>query len=418
MALTVKGIERNLSPGLHHDSEGLYLRVSATGGKSWVYRFRWAGKPREMGLGSLRETGLAEARSKRNEERKILDPHPDSGRIPQNPIEARKAKKRNQIEEDAKSKTFGFCAVEFFEGKARFEGKASPAWSERFLKQRKAMVERHAKRLESIPMREIDAKLIKEILIPIWTEKTTTAVELRIMLESIFDLGIHRGYCPKYNPCKWDGVLQYELPKPTKSEKHHAALPYREIPAFMARLQAQGGVAARAVEFVILTGVRSSEVRGASWQEIDFERSLWSIPPRRMKSGKEHIVPLSPRAVEILEQRRQEVAAVLGPTPAGLIFSSRIGGPALSDMSLTAVLRRMKCEVVEHGETRKVTVHGFRSCLRDWIGDSTDFPREIAEAVLAHSLGKVEGAYRRGSALEKRRRLMDLWAAYCLSGSS
>lgn len=416
--LNALAVQRANKPGLYGDGEGLYLRVAPTGGKSWVFRYtkKICGcesscgcekkdkyRTRDMGLGPFPLVSLAAAREARDEERRKLlkDAH--------DPIDARKAARRKQAEDDAKNLTFEQCAAEYLEGKRT-------SWSERFLKQRSATLARFVYPVfGKIPARDVDSKLVLDVLKPIWAEKTTTAIQLRATLESILDWIKHRGYRTGENPARWRGQLEYELPNPSKvrSVKHFAALPFEEIPEFMPLLRAQLGVAPRAVEFTILTAARSGETRGARWEEINFDARTWVIPPQRMKAGKEHQVPLSPRTVEILEQRKEEVSKVLGENPTGLIFSNRVGGPALSDMSLTAVLRRMNSEITVHGEKRKLTVHGFRSTFRDWVGDRTAFPREVAEAALAHTLGKVEGAYRRGTAFEKRVKLMNAWAEYC-----
>ncbi|WP_298428371.1 site-specific integrase, partial [Rhodoblastus sp.] len=253
------------------------------------------------------------------------------------------------------------------------------------------------------PVAAIDVDQVMKALDPIWATKSETASRIRGRIESILDWATVRGYRQGDNPARWRGNLDHLLPAKGKVAKveHFAALPYKETAPFMRDLRAREGNGARALEFAILTAARSGEVRGATWGEVDFAEKLWTLPAGRMKAGREHRSPLSDAALAILNAVKPAEAA-----PDSLIFPGTKSGSALSDMSLTAVLRRMGHD--------SLTVHGFRSAFRDWCAEETHFPREVAEAALAHVLkDKTEAAYRRGDALAKRRELMAAWAAYC-----
>jgi integrase len=250
---------------------------------------------------------------------------------------------------------------------------------------------------------EIDTDDVMGALRPIWSDKPETASRLRGRIEAVLDAAKAAGFRSGDNPAAWRGHLSLLLPKPRKLARgHHAAMPFASVPALMERLRERQGTAALALEFAILTAARSGEVRGATWREVDLEKRLWIVPPGRMKAGREHRVPLSEAALDVLRR-----AAPFRSTSDGddaLIFPGSRRGAPLSDMSLSAVLRRLDLDC---------TVHGFRSSFRDWCGDKTNFPREVAEAALAHAVGdKVEAAYRRGDALAKRRELMNAWATF------
>lgn len=252
-------------------------------------------------------------------------------------------------------------------------------------------------------VRDITQEHVLTVLQPIWKSKNETASRVRGRIESVLDWATVRKYRTGENPARWKGHLDHLLPAPSKIKKviHHRALPIDEMPAFMKELRGRVGTAARALEFTILTAARSGEVRGATWSEVDLNDRVWTVPAQRMKALKEHRVPLSDAVVALLKAQRSE-------TSSDLIFPAPRGGP-LSDMALTAVLRRIGADAVPHG---------FRSTFRDWAGERTDFPREIAEQALAHTLeSKVEAAYRRGDSLDKRRNLMRDWAIFCLGTS-
>ena len=365
-------------PGRLSDGGGLYLLVKPTGAKSWVFMWKKDGRRREMGLGTFPAVKLARARTLAAEQRaKVaagLDPIAD----------------RERVDEP----TFGACADQFL---AAMEVQ----WrNPKHRAQWRMTLETYAEPLRGKRVSEIDTNDVLKVLTPLWTRTPETASRLRGRIERVLDYARARGWRTGENPALWRGHLKNVLPAPVKlSRGHHAAMPHAEVPAFVARLQGLTGLSARALEFLILTAGRSGEIREAVWDEVDLDAAIWVIPAMRMKAGREHRVPLVPRAVEILEQmQRLRVSEY--------IFPGQSPGRPLSLMAFEMLMRRLKAEAY--------TVHGFRSSFRDWAGDLTDFPREIAEAALAHSVGDAtERAYRRGDALAKRRMLMVAWAAHC-----
>jgi len=255
--------------------------------------------------------------------------------------------------------------------------------------------------LGDLPASEIDEALVLNVLTPIWNDKTETAKRLRGRIEAVLDWATFNKYRQGENPARWKGHLEHSLAKPSKVAKvtHHAAMPYQDLPIFMQELRRRDGFGAKALELLILTGCRSGEIRGAVWSEIDLDSKLWVIPAKRMKMAQEHRVPLSAVAVELLTSLPR-----LEDTD--LVFPSSKPNTPLSDMTLTAVLRRCGGEAY--------TVHGFRSCFRDWLAETTNYPNEACELALAHSISnKVEAAYRRGDMLDKRFEMMNDWANYC-----
>jgi integrase len=248
-------------------------------------------------------------------------------------------------------------------------------------------------------VRNVELANVLAVLEPIWTEKTETATRLRGRIEQVLDWATARGYRDGLNPARWRGHLDKLLARPSKvaDVEHHAALPFTEIGDFMLRLRDAEGMGACALEFAILTAARSGEVRGATWTEIDLKAAVWTVPGNRIKMGREHRVPLSPPVIALLNAlRRMAGTDFLFPAPRG---------GTLSEMTLSAVVRRMKVAAVPHG---------FRSTFRDWASERTNYPRDVAEMALAHAIGdRVEAAYRRGDLFEKRRRLMADWAAFC-----
>lgn len=389
--LSALGVSKATKPGYYGDGAGLWLQVSASGSKSWIFRFTLARKQREMGLGALHTVDLAAARAKAKECRLLLLDGKD-------PLDARKASKLTEALELARMITFDQCAAAYI---AAHRG----GWkSAKHASQWENTLSTYATPIiGALPVAAVDTALVVKVLRPIWQDKTETATRLRGRIESILDWATVSKYRQGENPARWRGHLENLLATPSKIApvKNHPALPWQEVGAFMAALRARDGIAARAVEFAILTATRSGEVRGAAWSEIDLDAKLWTIPAERMKAGKEHRVPLSPAALALLNA---------APRLDALAFPGRKHGSALSDMSLTAVLRRM--------ERHDITVHGFRSTFRDWCAESVanSFPREVCEHALAHSLpDKVEAAYRRGDLLEKRVMLMQAWADYCVT---
>jgi integrase len=373
-------------PGVYLDGGGLYLCVSPSLRRSWVYRFSWKGKRPEMGLGSHDEgVSLADARTARDEARRVL-------RSGKNPIEAR----REAARASQARRTFGEIADEVLETKSR-------EWRNKIHKdQWRLALETYAKPLRPRFVDEIDTEAVLGVLKPLWTEKPETGARLRQRIEAVLDAAKAQGLRDGDNPARWKGHLKHLLPKRTKLARgHYAAMPYADVPAFMARLREDGNIAARALEFAILTAGRSGEVYGACWSEIDLAAKVWTLPAERMKAGREHRVPLCERALAILETMKSSRVG-------DFAFPGQKRGKPLSHVAMAKVLERLGIE--------NATPHGFRSAFRDWAGNETSFPREVAEAALAHTVGdEVEAAYRRSDALEKRRKLMTAWGSYCAS---
>jgi integrase len=393
-AVTVSNVKK---PGVYADGGNLYLQVSKSGAKSWLFRFMMHGKAREMGLGSLHTIALAKAREKATDCRRLLDAGVD-------PIEAKKSQQTAARLAAAKGTTFEACA------KAYIEAHKAGWKQERHAKQWDQALSKHAYPLiGKLPIQAVDTNLILKVLEPIWQEKTETAKRLRGRIECILDWAKVREYRQGENPARWRGHLENLLARPSKLIKveHFAALPYAKVNGFLQSLDKQAGLAAQALKLVIFTASRSTEVLGMTWDEIDFENKVWTIPAERMKGGKEHRVPLTASAIKILENQKSD-AEYNSDEPSPYVFPSPKGDKALSNVVMLALLKRMK--------RRDITVHGFRSSFRDWAAEQTDFPREVAEAALAHAIeSKVEAAYRRSDLFDKRRLLMEEWAAYCMN---
>jgi len=367
---------------------GLALQVLPTGAKTWVLRAVIGGKRREMGLGGYPSVTLAGAREKARAAREKIDAGVD-------PIAERKAAKSALLASAA-------AAITFEEAAAQYVAAHESSWAnDKHRAQWTSTLKTYAYPvIGKLAPGDVQLAHVLKILEPIWATKTETAKRLRGRIEQVLDAAHTRGQItgPWQNPARWRGHLDKLLAKPSRVAKveHHRALAVGEVGAFMARLRKQEGQGAKALEFAILTAARSGEVRGATWAEIDLAAKVWTIPAERMKAGKEHRVPLSAAALELLNAL---------PRMAGtdLVFPASRGGP-LSDMTLSAVLRRMKVDAVPHG---------FRSAFRDWAAERTAYPNEVCEAALAHAVGnKVEAAYRRGDLFEKRSRLMADWAAF------
>ena len=384
-------------PGLHGDGGGLTLQITATGAKSWLFRYMVAGKPYGMGLGPTPTVSLAEARQKALDARKLLVDGI-------NPLVAKK-----QIADaltTAKMRTFNQCAAAYIQKhKAGWKNaKHADQWTN--------TVKTYASPvLGDLPVADVDTGLVVKCLAPIWESKTETASRLRGRIESVLDWATTSGYRSGENPAHWKGHLENLRATISRSSRtrNHPSLPWQRIAAFMAALRAREGVSARAVEFSILTASRSGEVRGARWAEFDLPGKVWTIPAERMKARREHEVPLSDAALALLESM---------PKDGDIVFAG-IKGQPLSDMSLTAVIRRMNggdIPVWVDANGDGVTVHGFRSTFRMWAAETTNYPREVAEHALAHQLpDAVERAYQRGSQFTKRAALMADWAAFCMT---
>jgi integrase len=390
--LNARKVETLTKPGRHADGNNLYLFISANGGKRWTFFYRM-GKDaegnevrREMGLGGAArgQVSLAEARERALEARRLLSAGID-------PLEHRKAEEKA----GRTIPTFGAFADDYIKShKPKFRnGKHVAQWE-------MTLGETYCRAIRSKPINEIDTEAVLSVLQPIWTKVPETASRLRGRIENVLDAARALGYRDGPNPATWRGHLKTLLPARQKLTRgHHAALAYDDLPKFMADLRARQSTAALALEFCILTASRSSEVLNAEWSEFDLERKVWTIPANRMKAGHAHRIPLTDRALDILKSLPK-----LEGNPH--VFPGNARGKPLSGMAMAMQLRRMKRE--------NITVHGFRSTFRDWASEQTSFPHETCEHALAHRISdKAEAAYRRGDQFEKRRKLMEAWAAWC-----
>lgn len=377
--LSSRTVDTKTLPGMHPDGQGLYLRIGK--GKRWVFLFQWQGKRREMGLGPASGSNLAQARRDAAAARELVRNGVD-------PIAARQAQQCAGI-------TFGEVADSYIA--SHKEGWRNAKHRQQWMN----TLGTYAGSLRPLPVSDITTAHVLNVLSPIWTTKAETASRVRGRIENILDAAKAQGLRTGENPAAWRGNLAHLLPKRRKLTRgHHRALPYEQIPAFWSDLSARTGVAAKALQFTILTAARTSETLGARWSEIDTQAAIWNVPAERTKTSKLHRVPLSAEALAILEE--------VSPLGAELVFSTP-NGSRLSGAAMDAVLKRMKVNA---------TVHGFRSTFRDWAGEETDFAREVIEQALAHKVGNdVERAYRRGDALEKRRRVMASWAEFVSSSA-
>jgi integrase len=377
--LTARKVETARKAGKYSDGGNLYLIVSPTGARKWVLRFTWHGKAREMGLGSPSSVSLADAREKAAHARRMVAQGID-------PIAERKR--------TGGVPTFGEMADQVREALvAGFRNEKHKA-------QWKSTLAVYAASLENKPVDAIGTDDVLAVLTPIWQTKAETASRVRGRIEKILDAARAKGYREGENPARWRGHLDNLLSKQSKIARgHHAAMPYEHVAAFVGRLRESDGVTALALEFCILTAARTGEVLGARWSEIDLDNKVWTLPPHRMKAGREHRVPLSERVAAILRRLAESRTG-------DFVFPGRRKDRPLSDMAMQMTLRWMRADAV--------TVHGFRSSFRDWAGNVTHYPRDLIETALAHVVGdRAEQAYRRSDALEKRRELMEAWAAYC-----
>jgi integrase len=392
--LTAMKVSRARDPGLLNDGRGLYLRIAAGRTKSWVYRFMISGRAREMGLGSLDDVSLAEARDLARDARRLCKQGLD-------PIEARRNDRAARRVRHAKAMTFQECATAYIAAhQAGWKNKKHvKQWSQ-------TLQDYVYPAFGFLPVQAIDVALVMKAVETIWTEKPVTAGRVRGRIESVLDWAATRGYRQGENPARWKGHLENLLPKKSKVRRveRHAALPYSEIGDFMAALRRQSGVGARALEFTILTAARTDEVREAPWDELgDLDERTWAIPAERMKADREHRVPLSDRALEIIDELR-------AIRQGALLFPGAKAGRPLSHGAMLRVLASMG--------RGNLTVHGFRSTFRDWAAERTNFPREVCEAALAHAVeNKAEAAYSRGDLFAKRRQLMAAWARYCATAA-
>jgi len=383
-----------LEPGYYADGGNLYLQVSKSRSKSWIFRYSTVNKKGkrvrpEIGLGSLHTVTLAEARNKAEQYRKQIQDgiDPQQKRID----DQRAAKLAKQ-----KDRTFKQCATAYIDDNsdAWRNAKHTQQWSNT-LKTYVYPI------FGDVPVKQIETDLVVKVLQPIWRTKTETASRVRGRIETVLDWAKVRGYRDGENPARWRGHLDKLFPKPSelKKEKHHAAIDYAEIGQFMSDLREREGNAAKGLELQILCGSRPGEVVGMIWDEINIKKKIWIIPGERMKAKKEHRVPLSEQAIAIINNQ---------PRIEGVdyVFVGNKSGQPLSNMAFGQLLKRM--------ERTEITAHGFRSAFRDWTAEQTAYPHELAEMALAHTIkNKAEAAYRRGDMIEKRRQMMQTWADYC-----
>lgn len=393
--LSVKLTEKNdPKPGLYGDGGGLYLQVSNSQTKAWVFRYMMEGRARKMGLGDFELVSLKDARKKRDAAYGLVVDGVD-------PIDERKARKTAQAVEKAKELTFKECAERYIKAH-----KAS--WkSEKHAGQWEATLKTYAYPVfGSLPVASVDTGLLLKVIEPIWATKTETASRVRGRIETVLSWAKARGYRHGENPATWRGHVDQLLPRRSQIApvEHHAALPYGELPAFMAKLRARKGVSARALEFTILTAARTGDTIGAKLPEINKDEKLWTVPAARVKGKKgarkrDHVVPLSKQALAALEDL---------PVDGEYVFPGGKEGAGLSNAAMSELLKGM------HYSPDVATVHGFRSTFKDWCMERTGYGDELSEMALAHTIkDKVKAAYHRGDMRDKRRRLMADWAAYC-----
>jgi integrase len=371
---------KTVRPGRYSDGtvRGLMLVVRDNASRSWVLRYQLGGRRRDMGLGPYPEVGLADARARALDARRLIkrdgkDPIAERGR--------------------AKVKTFREAARALIESK-------KPGWrNAKHAAQWGSTLETYVyPKLGALDVQAVDTDAVLDVLRPIWTTKTETASRVRQRIEAVLSYATAIKARAGENPARWRGHLDHLLPRPSRvrAVQHHAALDWRQAPTFMAKLSKRQGIDARALAFTILTAARSGEVRGMRWGELDLDDAVWTVPPDRIKAGKEHRVPLQPAAIALLGDPGERDELVF-PSP----MKKR---KPLSDATLAAVLKRMGVDV---------TVHGFRSCFRDWAGETTPHAREVIEAALAHRLkDKAEASYARGDLFQKRRKLMEDWSKF------
>lgn len=384
--LSESNLKRLDKPGVYGDGDGLWMRVRKGGSRQWFFIYRRAGQRTEIGLGGYGQgtapVSLALAREKAEAIREKL---------------ARGEDPRSEKKAPVRIVTFADC----MEGLLR--AKAGDWTNDKHRAQWEMTLRKYAVPLHPLPIADIAMGDVKECLLPHWQERPETADRLRSRIMAVIDYGIAHGWRTAGNPAIWKGLLDKVMPARKKLQRgHHAALAYADAAKMIAKLRESSGTAARAVEFIALTAARTGEARNATFSEIDIKARTWTVPAGRMKAGREHVVPLSDRAVAIVETMRQCATG-------DLIFGGGVDGRPISDTAMTKALRLASPD-------KAATLHGLRSMFRDWAGDCTDFPREVAETALAHAVGDaVERAYRRGDALAKRRQLMTDWATYCTS---
>lgn len=391
--LTTKGVQKLVKEsnhGMTNDGDGLYLKIGKGGGASWIYRFRWNGRLRDMGLGSYADKTLSDARESAAENRKLVKQGID-------PLAVREQKN----EKKSVTVTVTHCAARYIQSHRRSWRNAKHA--RQWVSTLKTYVRPV---IGNLPVEEVTTQDILKILTPIWTVKNETAKRVQGRIENILDFAAAHEYRDQVNPARWRGHLDKLLAKPSRVQKvnHHPAMPYDQVATFMGSVQLYKSMSSKALLFLILTATRTSEVLNAEWKEIDIGKATWQIPAERMKANREHRVPLSKQAIDLL----LSLSRVKGNS---FIFPGMKAGRPLSNMSLLQFMRGLGYG--PSGEKGNYVPHGFRSSFRDWTGEVTSYPRDVAEMALAHAIeNKVEAAYRRGDLFEKRRAMMQHWADY------
>jgi integrase len=386
-------VSRAKAKGLYADGGGLYLRVADGGSKGWVFRFVVNGRLRDMGLGPTHTLSLVEAREAATGCRKLRLQGID-------PIERRRSERAAERVAGVSAMTFRQCADAFIA--SHESGWDNPKHRQQWTN---TLAQHVHPVIGGLPVHAIDTPLVLKVIEPLWTTIPETASRIRGRIESVLDWARVRSYRAGENPARWRGHLDHLLPARSKVRRveHHAALPYDAVGGFMAKLREESSIAARALEFLILTAARLGEVRGAIWDEIDLRNRLWTVPPSRMKAKKEHRVPLSDAAIAVLKRMHNV-------RHSDLVFPGTRAGKQIAPMTALLLVKRLA--------DADVNVHGFRSTFRDWVAEQTAFPAELAEMALAHSVGSaVEAAYRRSDLFDKRRLLMRAWAAFCAKPS-
>ncbi|GAA0567891.1 tyrosine-type recombinase/integrase [Halomonas salifodinae] len=386
----VQKLAKEGKKGMTGDGQGLYLQITAGGSVSWIYRFKLQGKQRYMGLGSYPDVSLALARERAGDHRKLV-------KKGQDPMEVNV----EQEQTGETTPTFTSCAARYIKSHRRSWRNAKHA------RQWVSTLKAYARPvIGAKPVDEVTTQDVLKILSPIWTSKTETAKRVQGRIENVLDYAAAHSYRDPVNPARWRGHLDKLLAKPARVKKvtHHPAMPYDDVAAFMAELQGYASISSKALQFLIFTATRTSEVLRSDWMEIDLDNETWTIPADRMKARREHRVPLSRQAVELLAK----LPRVQGNTH---VFPGARYGRPLSNMAMLQLMRGMGYGV--GGERGDYVPHGFRSSFRDWTGEVTSYPRDVAEMALAHTIeNKVEAAYRRGDLFEKRRAMMQEWADY------
>lgn len=402
--LAAKQVMAITKPGKHSDGNGLYLLVKPNGNRSWVLILIGDGQRREMGLGSPGTVSLAEARKLAAEAKAAFD----AGRDPiaeRSQARPKRAAPADMTLPGPRRRARRHGGITFWEFAEKLIDEIEEGFrNDKHRKQWRATLQTHAAKLCKMEIDAIGTDDLVATLQPIWLKVPETARRVRGRIERVLDAARVAGHRDGENPARWKGHLELLLPKQRKSHGHHAAMPYDQVPDFFRSLHRRSAMAARALEFTIMTAARTGEVIGMTWGEVDLEAKLWTIPAERMKAEAEHAVPLSDHVVSILQAIKPK-----HPEPERLVFPAQRGG-RMSNMAMSMLLRRL--------DAGSVTVHGFRSSFRDWAGEETQFDRETVEMALAHTVGnKAERAYRRGRALMKRRALMDAWDVYCRGGT-